>query len=321
MSNSIRYPYSPLYIIVVFAVFFLSACSYQLSRETSDELKLQTPRYGHASATDGENIFVFAGSKGRKFLSDVEIIDPINGTVKVLKDKVIPRRYFSAVWDGKDSIYLIGGVSYTGTIAKLENTVEIFNIHSFEVTLGAPIPAPRRNSRSVLLDDRIYVLGGSTASSQRQTPLKSTALTAAYNITSNKWIKLADMPTAKSTSPITKDGNIYVAGGFNHQSALNVFERFDPNTNQWLSLTKLPRPVSGHSAVYAQNKLFLFGDYKNLDSVLMYDFDKKTWSEPQINYQPSRHNTSVVFGEYLYVIGGNINSKGPSLDSIQRFTL
>ncbi len=162
MSHSIRYPNSTLFIVIT--LLFLSACSSQFTREATSELKLQTQRYGHASATDGEHIFVFAGSNGRKFLSDVEVIDPINGTVKVLKNKVIPRRYFSAVWDGKDSIYLIGGVSYIDNIATLENRVEIFNIHSFEVTLGAPIPAPRRDSRSVLLDDRIYVIGGNISS-------------------------------------------------------------------------------------------------------------------------------------------------------------
>ena len=321
MSYNFRTPNSSLIITIVSLLVFFSACSSQYTQPITTELKLQTPRYGHASATDGENVFVFAGSNGSRFLSDVEIIDPINGTVKVLKNKVIPRRYFSAVWDGKDSIYLIGGVSFKNSSATLENTVEIFNIHSFEVTLGAPIPAPLRDSRSVFLDGRIYVLGGSAASGQREAPLKSTPLTAVYDITSNKWSRLADMPTAKSTSPISRNGDIYVAGGFNHQLALNVFERFDPTTNRWQSLTKLPRPVSAHSAVYAHNKLFLFGDYQNLDSVLMYDFDNETWSEPHINYQPSRHNTSVVFGNDVYVIGGNVSSKGQSLDNIQRFTL
>lgn len=319
MSLSVRY--LNLTIFVVISLFFLNACSSQYLPVANPELKLQTPRYGHASATDGEHIFVFAGSIGNKFLSDVEIINPINGTVKVLKDKVISRRYFSAVWDGKDSIYLIGGVSKKENTSRIENRVEIFNIHSFEVTLGPSIPAPRRNARAVLIDDRIYVLGGSNASGKRNEPLKSTGLNAAYDMTANKWIKLADMPTAKSTSPITRNGLIYVAGGFNHQSALNVFERFDPKTNQWQSLAKLPHPVSAHSAVYAQNKLYLFGDYQKLNSALMYDFDKEVWSEPKFNYQASRHNTAVVFGNTLYVIGGNINSKGESLDNIQRFTL
>lgn len=319
MSLNIRY-LNPIFFIA-FLSLLLGACSSQHSLETTSELKLQTPRYGHASATDGEQIFVFAGSKGRSFLSDVEIIDPITGTVKVLKNKVIPRRYFSAVWDGKDSIYLIGGVSYRDTVVTLENRVEIFNIHSFEVTLGAPIPAPRRNSRTVLLNNHIYVLGGSTPNNPEKQTLGSTALTAAYDINSNKWIKLADMPTAKSTSPIIRDGLIYVAGGFNHKSALSVFEQFNPATNQWISLAKLPRPVSAHSAVLAQNKLFLFGDYQKLDSVLIYDFEKEKWSEPTLNYQPSRHNTSVLIGNSLYVIGGNINSRGQSLDTIQRFNL
>lgn len=319
MSHNIHY-LNPIFLIVIISIF-LGACSSQHSLEATSKLKLETPRYGHASATDGEHIFVFAGSKGRNFLSDVEVIDPIHGTVKVLKNRVIPRRYFSAVWDGKESIYLIGGVSYRDTFVTLEYRVEIFNIHTFEVTLGAAIPAPRRNSRAVFLNNHIYVLGGSAPNNLKKQTLGSTALTAAYDINSNKWIKMADMPTAKSTSVIIRDGLIYVAGGFNHKSALNVFEQYNPATNQWTSLDKMPRPVSAHSAVFAQNKLFLFGDYQRLDSVLMYNFEKEKWSEKTLDYQPSRHNTSVVMGNYLYVIGGNINSKGSALDSIQRFHL
>lgn len=308
-------------LFIAFIFCLLSACSSQPSTDMMSELKLQTPRYGHASATDGKRIFVFAGSNNGKFLSNVEIIDPVNGKVTVLKNKVIPRRYFSAVWDGKDSIYLIGGVTYLNRTATLVPSVEIFNINSFAVTFAAPLPAPRRNSRAVMLDNHIYVMGGSNLSKQKHPSLKPTALTAVYNVDSNEWKKLADMPTAKSTAPVIRDGLIYVAGGFDHKSSLNVFEKFNPKINQWESLPSLPRPVSAHSAVYAQNKLYLFGDYYQLNSVLVYDFNQEKWHESTLDYQASRHNTAVVIGNVLYVIGGNTNSKGKALDFIQQFTL
>lgn len=306
---------------LAFILLFLAACSSTPSIDVSSQLKLQTARYGHASATDGKRIFVFAGSRRGKFLSDIEIIDPLTGEVTVLKNKVIPRRYFSAVWDGKESIYLIGGVSYRDTVDAREPRVEIFNIRSYEVTLGSANPVPRRNSRAVLLDNHIYVLGGSAQVGQNRQGSASTPLNVAYDIESDKWKRMADMPTAKSTAPIMRDGLLYVAGGFNHAVDLDVFEQFNPVTNQWVSLAAMPRPVSAHSAVYAQNKLFLFGDYKRLDSVLMYDFTDQKWSEPTFEFQGSRHNTTVVIGGVLYVIGGNVNSRGSSLDRIQRFQL
>ncbi|WP_085297110.1 Kelch repeat-containing protein [Cognaticolwellia mytili] len=39
------------------------------------------------------------------------------------------------------------------------------------------------------------------------------------------------MPTAKTTKAVVRNGLIYVVGGYDRSSSLNVFERFDPKTN------------------------------------------------------------------------------------------
>lgn len=309
----------PLYLVCLLLV--LSACTSTVIPQTSDSLKLQSARYAHAAATDGKLIYVFAGSVGGKFLRDIEIIDPATGAGEVLKDRLIPRRYFSAVWDGLHSIYLIGGVSLTKGKFRLERRVEIFNLNTHEISFAAPLPAPRRNSRAVFLDNSIYVFGGSTINKSSNFKLASTATSAMYDTITNKWRRLADMPSGKSSAAIVKDGVIYLAGGFNHQEALSVFERFEPKSNQWHTLAPLPRKISAHSAAVLGNKMVLFGDYEKLNTTLIYDFENSTWTESELGYQESRHNASVTIGNTIYVIGGNINSDGKSVGLIQAFTL
>jgi N-acetylneuraminic acid mutarotase len=299
----------------------LNACSSVNTTTSSNELSLQTARYAHAAASDGKLIYVFAGSNGGSFLSDIEIINPLTGKVAVLENKVIPRRYFSAVWDGQHSIYLIGGISYVAGILSLERRVEVFDLRTQEVTFAKSIPEASRNSRSVFLDGRIYVFGGAISNRSTRHKLAPTSLSAAYDIASNKWIKLAAMPSAKTTAPIVKDGLVYVAGGYNQKKALNVFERYDPKTNKWQTLPALPRNISAHSMAMVGNKLVLFGDYEKLESTLSYDFEQKAWTEVDLGYQASRHNASVTIGNTVYVVGGNINSAGKSVDSIQGFIL
>jgi N-acetylneuraminic acid mutarotase len=306
---------------LVFLLLFVSACSSINTPISPDELSIKTARYGHAAATDGKLIYVFAGSNSSEFLSDIEIINPVTGDVQVLKDRVIPRRYFSAVWDGKHSIYLVGGVSLTKGKVSLERRVEKFDVLTQKITFTKPIPEPRRNSRTVFLYNSIYVFGGSTGDKSNKYNLASTATSAMYDTISGKWRKLADMPTAKSTSVIVRRGIIYLAGGFNHKEALNVFERYDPKSNQWQTLPSMPRNISAHSMALIGNKMVLFGDYENLDSTIIYDFESKTWTDNNLDYQASRHNASVTIGNTIYVIGGNINSEGTSLDLIQRFDL
>lgn len=84
---------------------------------------LDVARYGHAAAADNENIYVFGGANKDGFLSSIEIIDPKTNQATLLEDKIIPRRYFTAVWDGKQSIYLFGGISLRNGKVRQEPTV------------------------------------------------------------------------------------------------------------------------------------------------------------------------------------------------------
>jgi hypothetical protein len=295
----------------------LTGCSSKSDVEP-DALSLSTARFGHAAVNDGEKLYVLAGGSRSGFLSNIEIIDPILGTTKVLYNKLIPRRFFSAVWDGKHSIYLLGGVSLKNKELSFEKRVEVFNTITHEVSFAQPLPVPTRINSAVFLNGNIFVFGGTYPNKGR---FKASSVVAVLKIAQKKWVRAADMPTEKATRAVVKDGLIYVVGGYDGTSSLNVFERFDPQLNKWQSLPSMPVGISAHSLALIKNKLFVFGNYNDLKSTYLYDFQTETWKKIDIGYRASRHNATTTLGDTTYVIGGTTSSKGPFLDDIQTFKL
>lgn len=306
-----------LLFFTIFLLMVLTGCSTKHVLE-SEQLSLQNPRFGHAVVNDGKKIYVLAGSNKTGLLSDIEIIDPISGKTKVLNDLLIPRRYFSAIWDGNHSIYIVGGVSLIDKKFGYEHRVEIFNTITHEISFAQPLPAPTRVNSAVFLNGQVFVFGGAYPKNGK---LKASPIVAVLNIAENNWVRAANMPTAKTTRAVVRDGLIYVVGGYNHTSSLKVFERFDPKLNEWESLPPIPVNISAHSVTIVGDKLFVFGDYTNLTSTYSYNFTTQVWSKIEIGYKASRHNASTTLGNKTYVIGGTVTGSKPHLDYVQVFKL
>ncbi|NQZ86648.1 MAG: kelch repeat-containing protein [Colwellia sp.] len=304
-------------LVLILLLTVITGCTSKPSIEP-EVLSLNTSRYGHAAVNDGQKIYVIAGANKSGFLSDIEIIDPSTGETEVLKGRLIPRRYFSAIWDGKHSIYILGGVSIINKKFRYERKVEVFNTITHEVSFAKSIPLPTRINSAVFSDGRIFVFGGAYTVKKK---LVATSIVGVFDIAKDKWARAADMPTAKTTRAVLKDGLIYIVGGYDRTSSLDVFESFNPKTNTWKSLPPIPEGISAHSVTVVKDKLFLFGNYNSLTSTYSYDFITQQWEKINIGYKASRHNAATTLGDTTYVIGGNVGTKGPFLDYIQTFKL
>ena len=299
------------------AVVLLSSCA-STDENTSDQFNLESPRYGHAAVNDGEKIYVIAGSNHAGTKSDIEIIDPKSNQITVLSNKLLKRLYFSAVWDGKDSIYILGGMSKSKRGFSLENRVEVFNTKTHEVTFATPLPAPTRINTAVFYENHIFVMGG-TAFKNKQ--LKPRGLLAIYDIVEKKWKRGQNMPKAKATKAVERNGLIYTVAGYDRVTSLTGFDQYNPKTNQWKKMPSLPVGISAHSVTLHKDKLYAFGDYTNLKSTYRFDFNTQSWEKLELGYLASRHNAATSLNDTIYVIGGNTGSNGPFLDYIQTFDI
>lgn len=318
---SIKHPIQTL--LVISLLIFISACSSQLQQSQIDQFVLPEGLYGHAVVNNGDKIFVLAGSRERGFSRDILILDPKTRLLVQLKDKLLPRRYHSAVWDGADSIYIVGGVSHWKGRVKLEPSVEVYNITTQEVKIIGEMPVPRRFGSAVYMDGKIIVSGGGILSRKNRADVEVIAsnTVAIFDIKTNTWRKGADLPFSASTRTVALDKQIYAIGGYDGKNAYAHFSRYDPMLNIWTELPNLPQALSAHSVVATEDKIYTFGDYSDLSASYVYDPTDKTWQKSAFKYQASRHNAATSVDGKIYIIGGNVGSNGPFLTSIQIFTL
>lgn len=302
-------------------VMFVCGCSSISSHKTSEGFSLQNGLYGHAVVNNGDKIFVLAGTKKGGLSRDIHIIDPQTKQINILKEKLLPRRYHSAVWDGNNSIYILGGVTYWDHYSSLQPLVEVYDIPSQQVKIIGEMPVPRRFGSATFLEGKIIVSGGSVFPRTPNKDLIPTDTVAIYDISSKKWKKAANLPFAEDTRTVIIDKQIYAIGGYNNTLSSDHFSRYDISKDQWISLPALPHSISAHSAVANKDNIYTFGDYKELDSSWIYNTVSKTWNKSKFNYQASRHNAATILNGNIYVIGGTVSSSGPFLNMIQVFSI
>lgn len=296
----------------------LAGCASQNSTPSVADYTLTAGRYGHGLAADSQHIYALAGGTAKGLIGSVEVLDLKQGSTSQWPQNVLPRRFGSAVWDGDQALYLMGGIYQKGRKRGLTSITERYDTQTGEVTQVAPLLLPTRMNTAVRLGNVLYVLGGEYPDPKTR-KVTHTALVMVYDIGANTWRRSPAMPTAKSTTAVTYDGAIYVVGGYDGDKQLQVFERFDPTSGRWDTLEPLPLPISAHSAVVWDHYLLTFGDYEELDRTLAYDFKTGKWMRIQLSYQPSRHNKAAAVNGNVYVVGGNVASRYSALNSVQAF--
>ncbi len=283
-------------------------------------LKLNTARFGHTAVNDGNKIFVMGGrSHDTAYLTDIEVIDPSNQQVSTFKDKLIGRRYATAVFDGKQSIYIFGGMSKIKRAVTLEHRVEKVDTQTLEVSIVSEMPWPRKAASAQMLSHYVVIIGGKKFNRKHSKKMLATETVSVFDSKNNRWLEMADMPTAKETKTVIVNNLIYAVGGYSTR-ALPALERYNLSTNQWQKLPPLPRDMSAHSVAALGNHIFTFGDYQQMDVNYHLDLTTGTWQELKIGFTPARHSAATTLNNTIYVIGGTTGTAGATLADIQQFT-
>jgi N-acetylneuraminic acid mutarotase len=279
----------------------------------SSAISLKTKRYGHGAVNDGEFLYIIGGSNS-SLLSDIEIINLQTNETATLPNIMDPRRYFSAVFDGKESVYLIGGMSPKDDALWFNPNIEVFNTRTKTLRKIGEFSFATRINAAVFHGNTIYVMGGDVASDWG---LLASNRMFSFNVETKQWRSMADMPSAKATKAVVHDDFIYVVGGQNNDKAMDVFERYDINNNTWETLPQIGQEVSGNVISVVDNKLFSFGDIKQLDLTLLYDLNTQTWRKVNLGFLRTRHAAISTVGNTIYVTGGTRNTRNGALDLIQ----
>ncbi|WP_123921426.1 T9SS C-terminal target domain-containing protein [Chryseobacterium viscerum] len=193
--------------------------------------------------------------------------------------------------------------------------LEIVDLATNTITKGAVNHSYTGNSGSALYNGKIYVFGGSGLNGAPTTKFSNRF--QYYDIASNTWHPLPDMPTAREAKGKIVNDKLYVIGGFNGTSS-RLINVYDLNTNLWTNQYIMPAGISGHSLAVSGNKIFIAGGYNNQTFLAYFDTTTNKVHQLSSNMIPRRHAAAEIYNNKLYIIGGSTTSLTSSaIKSIQ----
>ena len=202
----------------------------------------------------------------------------------------------------------------------------------------AKLNSKRTAGAAVELGGRIHFIGGSTdlvgPDGRTQNGGLIVGTNEAYDPATNRWESRKPMPTPRNHPAIgVVNGKIYVIGGritannIGGYTAANVdvVEEYNPATDSWRAMNRMPSPRSGQGWTTYQGKIYVVGgeqhDY-HIEGVLrdveVFDPAANDWYRlPAL--PTGRHGVNVAaFNGKLFVIGGHTvfaGGGGHALDS------
>ena len=200
------------------------------------------------------------------------------------------------------------------------------------------IPTKRKNFTTAVVDNKIYLIGG-TIFNNWNGPF-GLSIVEVYDPQTNSWQRVADMPTLR-TSPqaAVVDSIIYVFGGFNGKDNRGVnlkfptvVDAYNPQTDTWVRKQDMPVPRFNFGLGVVAGKIYLIGgspgiapeEEQRTDRVDIYDPATDTWGKGR--KMPTRRDpfSVKVVNDHIYVIGGYgwpqiPNNPGPRLTVIEEY--
>ena len=174
---------------------------------------------------------------------------------------------------------------------------------------GTKMPTPRSETASVLLDGKIYVIGGLDKSDK---PLD---IVEVYDVKKDKWSSAAALPI-----PLDHSGadvfnqKIYLVGGkgIDSHTSNRVFI-YDPSVDEWEEGRQMPTARYAHTVDFINGILYAIGGKnkelmgyarETLGTNEAYNPTTNSWTTRAPMPTLRHHAASAVVDGELYVIGG-----------------
>jgi hypothetical protein len=193
-----------------------------------------------------------------------------------------------------------------------------------ELATHTPMPRPRGAGGIAVVDGRIYYFGGLVSPSQ------TSAQVDVYDIATDTWSELPDLPVAKDHFKAAVIGtDIHLPGGRSGTAASSMTRHdvYDTVSGAYRESAPLPAPMGGSGLAVMDGKIVIAGgelrapDAARRD-VFSYDPVADAWTalEPM---HIGRHGFDlVVCGNALYASGGMGNFGAANVqDTVEVFTL
>ncbi|MCY3722443.1 MAG: hypothetical protein OXG97_09505 [Candidatus Poribacteria bacterium] len=167
----------------------------------------------------------------------VEVYDPATDTW-AKRAKMPTRRKSVKAAVIRDTLYAIGGSGWPpdGIGGPYLGTIEVYEPRINRWTKRPDMPNPRIVFFSVVIDDKIYLIGGLRAGDRHRAPVE------VYDPTTERWRVISARSTIRSPFGVAAvNGNVYIFGGKTEDRELSpIVEVFDTGFRNVEARGKLP---------------------------------------------------------------------------------
>jgi len=309
------------------------------------------PRSGHAAILANERLYVFGGRTAGSTLTSIQYAT-INTTTHNLSDWSTAAISLGNIYSNGISslsaatlngyVYLLGGYSSSEDAAGITSTVAFAQLQSDGSLTAfgrtAPLPQPLSRGEAVVLNGRIYLLGGRGADSQGRASVYYAQPDAATGVIPQWFTATAALPQAVfGHEALTANGKLYIVGGFlsnSFQAVADVYvatpatDTGDIAGGGWIATEVMPFPLYEAAAASFAGQLYSTGGIANASiavtpsnyvrSALPEDTGViSAWVNSSLIY-PARfaHAAVVNTDGWIYLIGGTVGSNQPITTSI-----
>ena len=187
-------------------------------------------------------------------------------------------------------------------------------------TQKTPMPYFQSDFGLTTYQGQIYVIGGFVN-------IFPTATIQVYNPATDSWSNSTELPVAEGfLRAATVNGKIYVMGGaftgLAEPIPYGITEVYDPSSNTWSTLAKMPAPVIRFAMTAVGDKIYVMGGDNGQTSsgfsneTQIYDTQTNTWSigsptPVTTGYSVAAATTGVFAPTRIYYIAGEWGSAEP----------
>lgn len=234
---------------------------------------MPTPRVAAPTAVFSNEIYVFGGfdrngPRGAfRYKNNVEMYDTATDTwVKKRNMPTLRDNFATTVVNGK--IYVIGGRVHDKRLDEpvVTGLVEIYDPLTNRWEKGADMPTERGSIDAVVVDGKIYVLGGYTWLKAPGLPERFVRSIEEYNPKTDQWRELPDMPMLKGWfASVAVDNEVYTIGGLgleNERKRIGDVDVYNPTTNKWREVEPMTIPKTT-TEVVVKGTIYAFGGLKD----------------------------------------------------------
>ncbi|WP_123868013.1 Kelch repeat-containing protein [Chryseobacterium lactis] len=292
---------------LVFLSFLSTLLAQAQTLDFKNLVNMSAGRGATASVIVDDNIYVSNGYQDKGGNANyIEKYNITDNKWSILNATLLTKKFAnSETYDNK--IYIFNGWG--------NSHLEIVDLATNTITKGAVNHSYTGNAGSAIHKGKIYVFGGTGLNGAATTKFSNRF--QYYDIASNTWHPLPDMPTARETKGKIVNDKLYVIGGFNGTPS-RLINVYDLNTNLWIKQYTMPAGISGHSLAVSDNKIFIAGGVNNQAFLAYFDTTTNKFHQLSSNMIPRRHATAEVYNNKLYIIGGSTTSVTSSaIKSIQ----